>query len=255
MKAQVKASIGVDGGLLTAVLSVELAGGALLTYCIYQCMKKVGKWLTDGSGQYDNLERSTVPLHENAAVNPEETITPNNRDDESLDGYRTAFLDSTRVNQTELTNLSSFSPIGNPQMNRTQSLYEEPSNAGPCGLAKSTSEPIRLNLDQQFDDLVTDLNATNLLGEPVPRTVNSIIQTAEDAPGSQSAAVNDATTAQSTNDAESATTSNDPATANDPTTANDPVTANDAANSADGDSEAERRYPQRKRTPPKRFGW
>ena len=206
------------------------------------------------------MECSTVPLHENPAANPEETITPDNREDESLDGYRTAFLDSTRVNQTELTNLSSFSPIGNPQMNRTQSLCEEPSNAGPSGLAKSTSEPIRLNLDQ-FDDSLADLNTTNLLGEPVPRTVNSIIQTAEAAPGSQSATVNDAATAQPTNDAESATTSNDPATANepvtanDPTTANDPVTANDAANSADGDSETERRYPKRKRTPPKRFGW
>ena len=255
MKAEVKASIGVDGGLLTAVLSLELAGGALFTYCIYQCMKKVGEWLTNGSGQaqYGNMERSNVPLHENAAANPEETVRPNNRDDDSIDDYRTAILDSTRVDQTQVTNLTSFSPIGRPQMNRTQSYYEAPSNAGPSGLARSPSEPIRLDLDQNFDDSVADLNATALLSQPVPPSANSILQTAEAASANVITTANEAATANDLATANEAATANDPATANEAASANDAATVNDA-DSTDGDSGAERRYPQRIRSAPNRYG-
>ena len=254
LKAEVKARVGVDGKVLTAVLSLELVGGAVMSYCIYKCMTKVGQWLTNGTGRTDNLEQSNVPLHENQAPNPEETIRPAELDDESGD-YRTAFLDSTRIDQTQVTNLTSLSPIGKPQMNRTQSYFDVSAAPGPSGLAKSTSEPILLDLDQNFDDSVADLDASQLLSQPVPPSAGSIIEAATQA--------NNVTTANE------ATTDNEATTANDATTANEATTASKAATpkkvtfakdtapaeEASDVDQAARRYPKRKRTSPKRFGF
>ena len=68
MKGEVKAQIGIDGGLLTIVFSVELAGGALLTYCLYQGMKKIGVPTNRYVHQGCPLEQESCPLLDSIKV-------------------------------------------------------------------------------------------------------------------------------------------------------------------------------------------
>ena len=269
LKAQVKASVGVDGKVLTAVFSVELVGGAIMTFLLYKGMKAIGGylWKPPTNTNYENLERSNIPLHGNEAANPEDTIRPTNRDDDTASTYRTANLDSTRVNETRLTNLSSLSPIGEPQWNRTQSNLDLPSTSRPRHISKSPSAPILLDLDSTgLNESLEEPDASDLLGmsilKPATQIVDAIAQ-------SNNAPSNAATANAVTDNASAPTTASATATATTATTADSAITA-DSANSAiatannaaatdyasDTDaSDNERRYPQRKRTPPKRFGW
>ena len=241
LKAEVKAKVGVDGKLLTAVFSVELAGGAIMTYVLYKGMKAIGAYLWNAPSQADeNVERSHLPLHENQAANPEDTIRPTNRDDDTVNSYRTANLDSTRVNETRLTNLSPLSPIGEPQWNRTQSNLDLPSTSRKSQMAKSPSAPILLDLNQSgLDDSLEEPDASHLLGQSTLRPATDIIDAATDVPAPEPA-----TTAAASTTATAATTAN---------SVINPFHVNNAASTDDG-SENERRYPQRKRSSPERFG-
>ena len=258
LKAQVKASVGVDGKVLTAVFSVELVGGAIMTFLLYKGMKAIGGylWKAPTNTNYENLERSNVPLHGNEAANPEDTICPTNRDDDTASTYRTANLDSTRVNETRLTNLSSLSPIGEPQWNRTQSNLDLPSTSRPTKISKSPSAPILLDLDQTgLNESLEEPDASDLLGmsilRPATQTVDAIAQ-------SNNAPSNAATADTVTDDASAPTTASAAATATTADSADQTPANNAAATDYASDTDAsdnERRYPQRKRTPPKRFGW
>ena len=258
LKAEVKAKVGVDGKLLTAVFSVELAGGAIMTYLLYKGMKTIGAYLWNTPSQADeNFERSNLPLHENQASNPEETIRPTNRDDDTVNTYRTANLDSTRVNETRLTTLSDLSPIGEPQWNRTQSNMDLPSTSRSTKMPKSPSAPILLDLNQSgLDDSLEEPDASNLLGQSILRTAADIIDAPTDKPAPETvttAAASDNATAAASDNATAA--ASDTATA--ATTANvvvNPFHVNNAA-SNDETSDNERRYPQRNRSAPVRFGY
>ena len=258
LKAEVKAKVGVDGKLLTAVFSVELAGGAIMTYLLYKGMKTIGAYLWNTPSQADeNFERSNLPLHENQAANPEETIRPTNRDDDTVNTYRTANLDSTRVNETRLTTLSDLSPIGEPQWNRTQSNMDLPSTSRSTKMPKSPSAPILLDLNQSgLDDSLEEPDASNLLGQSILRTAADIIDAPTDEPAPETvttAAASDNATAAASDNATAA--ASDTATA--ATTANvvvNPFHVNNAA-SNDETSDNERRYPQRNRSAPVRFGY
>ena len=258
LKAEVKASVGVDGKLLTAVFSVELVGGAIMTLLLYKGMKTIGGylWRAPTNTNYENLERSNVPLHENEAANPEDTICPTNRDDDTASTYRTANLDSTRVNETRLTNLSSLSPIGEPQWNRTQSNLDLPSTSRPTHISKSPSAPILLDLDQTgLNESLKEPDASDLLGLSILKPATQVIDAVTKSNNAPSIA---ATADTVTDDVSAPTTASASAIA---TTADsaDQTPANNAAatdNASDTDaSDNERRYPQRRRTPPKRFGW
>ena len=253
LKAEVKAKVGVDGKLLTAVFSVELAGGAIMTYLLYKGMKAIGAYLWNASPQADeNFERSDLPLHENQAANPEDTIRPANRDDDTVNTYRTANLDSTRVNETRLTTLSDLSPIGEAQWNRTQSDMDLPSTSRSTKMSKSPSAPILLDLNQTgLDDSLEEPDASNLLGQSILRTAADIIGAPTDEPAPETnttAAASDTATASTAAASDTVTAA---------TTANavvNPFHVNNAASTHDA-SDTERRYPKRERSAPKRYGW
>ena len=184
VKGEVKAQIGIDGGLLTIVFSVELAGGALLTYCLYQGMRKIGGYLWKPPADYNQLERSGVPLHDNPAPNPEETIVPSNRD-ETSDRFTTAIMDSTRINETQTTPLAGFSPIGRPMMNRTTSFIQSPTALPERRLPTSHSQPIAFNLDT--DGFAEDLDASAILRQPTLPNLSAIVR---EIPAAAIAAIN-----------------------------------------------------------------
>ena len=277
VRAEVKGAIfdgkgaGFDGKLLGFFISVEFVGGAMLLVCLYKGMKYVADLITTRR-QYNNLENSGLPLNQNPAPNPEDTIVPNNRDDEIVDrdnetadgeddiadrddtaeGFTTANLDSTRVDQTQMTRLSQFSPIGQPQLNRTVSFNDLPSTSKERRFPKSPSQPITFNLDTDG----FDLDASALLRLPTVPTLNQII-------GNDAASVRDDTAVPS------AATVNQPApstaTANAVTPGTSGVTADKpsadkpsaitTADDEDSNGVFKRRYPDRKRSPPKRYGW
>ena len=260
LKAEVKAKVGVDGKLLTAVFSVELAGGAIMTYLLYKGMKAIGGYLWNAPNQADN-EKSNLPLHENEATNPEETIRPENRDDDSDGSYRTANLDSTRVNETRVTNLSSFSPIGEPQWNRTQSNLDLPSTSRPSKISKSPSAPILLDLNQSgLDESLEGQDASDLLGMSVLQPAAQIIETAakSNTATKKTVTFDISTTAPASTTATAAsTTAASTSAASTATVIVNPFHVNNGAstNEVSDADQPPRRYPTRKRSPPKRFGW
>ena len=242
VKGEVKAQIGIDGGLLTIVFSVELAGGALLTYCLYQGMRKIGGYLWKPPADYNQLERSGVPLHDNPAPNPEETIVPSNRD-ETSDRFTTAIMDSTRINETQTTPLAGFSPIGRPMMNRTTSFIQSPSASSERRLPTSHSQPIAFNLDT--DGFAEDLDASAILRQPTLPNLSAIVG---EIPGAAVAAqaepVINAAEAE-INAAEAEINAAEP----------EINVAQPPAAQPANDQQPNTRYPKRKRSPPKRYGF
>ena len=273
IKGEVKAQIGIDGGLLTIVFSVELAGGALLTYCLYKGMQKIGGYLWKPPADYNQLERSGVPLHDNPAPNPEETIVPSNRD-ETSDRFTTAIMDSTRINETQSTPLAAFSPIGRPMMNRTMSFIHSPSALPERRLPTSHSQPIALNLDA--DDFPDDLDASALLRRPTLPSLSAIVG---ELPGAAIAALNAQVAAAVhapepviipaepvINAAEPVINAADPViNAAEPVINDAEAVINDAEPAINeapaappaqpANQQPSSRYPKRKRSPPKRYGF
>ena len=260
MRAKVKAGIGFDGKLLTFFFSVEFVGGAMLLILLYKGMEYVADWLNQ-QRQYDNLERSGVPLHENQAPNPEDTVVPDNRDDyvegdegddDTAEGFTTANLDSTRLDQTQMTRLSQFSPIGRPQLNRTASFNDLSSTSKERRFSKSPSQPITFNLDTDG----FDLDASALLRLPTVPTLNQILNNDAASVRDDTAAPSAATDDQPAPSTATATKSAGSSAATPGATTDNP-SAITAAEIDDEDSNAasKRRYPDRKRSPPKRYGW
>ena len=247
VKGEVKAQIGIDGGLLTIVFSVELAGGALLTYCLYQGMRKIGGYLWKPPADYNQLERSGVPLHDNPAPNPEETIVPSNRD-ETSDRFTTAIMDSTRINETQTTPLASFSPIGRPMMNRTTSFIQSPAEVPVRRLPTSHSQPIAFNLDT--DGFAEDLDASAILRQPTLPNLSAIVGEIPGAAVATQAEPVIIAAEPEIHAAEAEFHAAEPEIHAAEPDINDAPAAQPA-----NDHAHNRRYPQRKRSPPKRLGY
>ena len=191
LQVQVKRRKGVDGEVMTVVIFSEIGLMAVISCLFYFGMKIFGRWWRNNRGENYNLgqaEQSHVPLHQNQAENPEDTIRPRIQEAEESDeesdvpmGYSTAIGTTQLTNSTRLD----FSPIG-PFPNRTVSMSVLDTDQRPGPMEKrSNSGPIPINIDDEIEDQIPEMDASQLLEQSPLRTVDAIIHNQPESDGSE----------------------------------------------------------------------
>ena len=191
LQVQVKRRKGVDGEVMTVVIVSEIGLMAVISCLFYFGMKIFGRWWRNNRGENYNLhqaEQSHVPLHQNQAQNPEDTIRPRIQEaEESDEGSDVPMGYSTAIGTTQLTNSTrlDFSPIG-PFPNRTVSMSVLDTDQRPGPMEKrSNSGPIPINIDDEIEDQIPEMEASQILQQSPLRTVDAIIHNQPESDGSE----------------------------------------------------------------------
>ena len=106
MKVQFKRKKRIDGEVLTIVIFLEVGALAMVSFLLYYGMKFFGRWWRRGHNyNLDNAERSHLPLHEHQGDNPEETIRPRIEEvEEDESDLEEPAGYSTAIENTQMTN-------------------------------------------------------------------------------------------------------------------------------------------------------